>query len=103
MGKYDTRLVLLCHSATPDLIWLCAHPPVNAETLSSKVGSTGADAGRYFPEFCHVRFGPKADILGVGRNRQLGVGRNRQILGRKYQDEVDIVTVSAAKITQLSK
>src|SRR5262245_9462900 len=42
-----------------------------------------------------VRFGPKADILGLDRNRQ--------ILGRKYQDEVDIVTVSAAKITQLSK
>src|SRR5262249_59078997 len=26
VGEYDARFVLICHSATPDLIWLCTHP-----------------------------------------------------------------------------
>ena len=45
MGEYDARFVLICHGATPDLIWLCKHPQVNAETLWSKVGSNKVDAG----------------------------------------------------------
>src|SRR5262245_42052198 len=62
VGEYDARFALICHGATPDLIWLCTQPPANAETLWSKVGSNKADAGNTSRNSVMSALGQKADI-----------------------------------------